>query len=86
MRRQRSGPPDLDQFDWWMDRNCEPVIDVKPPGYFEQWRKAKLSTVIAAIFPVGYVLPWTILIGGIVALAAWDWLTGDCGKAIAGVS
>jgi mannose/fructose/N-acetylgalactosamine-specific phosphotransferase system component IIC len=48
---------------------------VKPSGYFERWRKAPLHVPLIAVFLVGYVLPWTVLIGGIVALAAWGWIT-----------
>ena len=56
------------------------VIDVEPSGfwaaYCARWRKAPVHICLIAIFLGGFVLPWTILIGGIVLLAVWDRIVG----------
>lgn len=57
------------------------VIDVPArgawPTYRARWRAAPLHTCLIAILLGGAVLPWVILIGGILSLAAWDAVTGQ---------
>lgn len=52
------------------------VIDAYKPSFRQRWAEAKWSHKLAALFIVGFFLPMTIIIGGILALVAWDALTG----------
>jgi hypothetical protein len=56
------------------------TIDAQPVGFWAayraRWRTAPLHICMIAIFLGGFVLPWTILIGGIVLLAVWTAITG----------
>lgn len=73
-------PPTIDaEYEWFMStqEDCEapPMRKPKGPTIRQRWASASISHALIAVFLVGCVLPWLILIGGIVALEAWDALT-----------
>lgn len=48
------------------------VIDVYTPSFVQRWNSAQFTHKLAAIFIVGAVLPYAIIIGGIALLAGYD--------------
>jgi hypothetical protein len=48
------------------------VIDVYAPSFRQKWSAAPFTHKLAAIFIVGAILPWAIIIGGIAILGLID--------------
>lgn len=48
------------------------VIDVYTPSFRQRWAEAPFTHKLAAIVIVGFILPWAIIIGGLVILAILD--------------
>jgi hypothetical protein len=67
----------LDAWDAVRERR---IIDAEPIGawaaYRARWAAAPLHVCLIAIFLGGFVLPWTILIGGLILLAVWNAIFG----------
>lgn len=55
------------------------TIDAVPLGwwaaYKHGWKTAKFRHILMAVF-IMFLLPWVILIGGLICLALWDLITG----------
>lgn len=48
------------------------VIDVVRPSPMQLWRDASFTTQLAAVVILGFILPWAIIIFGLVGLGLWD--------------
>lgn len=48
------------------------VIDVYTPSFSQKWADAPFTHKLAVILIVGALLPWAIIVGGIVCLGIWD--------------
>lgn len=48
------------------------IVDIYAPSLRQRWAEARFLTKLAAIVLIGFIIPWSIIVGGLAVLAVFD--------------